>query len=428
MNYKGLNILVLGKGKTGTSTYNFLIKQAALAKLVDEVDDGPFLDINPKEYDLIVQSPGVSRQHPFLKKCDQLGVKVTNEIELAYEFVEKPIIGVTGTNGKTTIVNIIDHIFKVCNIKSALVGNVGKPFIESALEKQDVFVLELSSYQLETISNFKPKIAIISNLTPDHLERHKTMENYLKIKSRIYKNMDENNFLILNYDDMKLRNLNNNNIPTYFYSLKNKVKGIYLEDNKIILNIDGPKELFEIKELKIIGKHNIENTMAGTLAAILYGCSLECTVKGAKEFTGVEHRLEFVSEINGVKYYNDSKATNPEAAMIGIKAFEGENIFVILGGSEKEVSYKALGKTIVDNNAFAILQGNTSDEIGKELDSFKYKRYIKFSNLKEAVDYAYLVAENRDIVLLSPACASFDQFENFEKRGEIFKKYVKQKK
>lgn len=424
MNYKEMKILVLGKGKTGKSTYSFLLKKLANVKLVDEANDGPFININPTDYNLIVQSPGISRQHPFLLRCDQLGVQITNEIEIAYENMDKPIIGVTGTNGKTTIVYLIDYLLKTCKVRSSLVGNVGNPFIESVNENNDVFVVELSSYQLETINNFKPIIAIISNITPDHLERHKTMDNYLSIKTNIFKNMSKDNFLILNYDDEKLRKLYTRNIPTFYYSLNKKVKGIYLKDNRIVLNIDHEIDLFSIDELKIIGRHNIENAMAGILATYFFGCSIDCILQGVKNFKGVEHRLEFIREVKGVKYYNDSKATNPEAAIIGINAFKGENLYTILGGSQKEVSYKELGRTIVENNVFAILQGNTKDEIGKELEDLKYNRYIKFENLKDAVDYAKLFAKKGDIVLLSPACASFDQFVNFENRGEVFKKYV----
>lgn len=419
-------ILILGKGKTGLSTAEFLKSQNAYVEIVDEVQDGPFININPKDFDIIIHSPGISRQHPFLLKCDDLGISVTNEIELAYNFVTKTIIGVTGTNGKTTIVNLIDYILKNCNIKSSLVGNVGNPFIKAVKDDIEVFVLELSSYQLETISSFKPHIAIISNLTPDHLERHKTMENYLRIKTNIYKNIDQDDFLILNYDDQYLKNLETNKSNTYYFSLVEKVKGIYLDNENIILNVNNPIELMNVNSLKIIGEHNIENAMAGILAAFLYGCPIECIIDGAQNFKGVEHRLEFVKIINGVSYYNDSKATNPEASIIGIKSFADKNLFVIIGGSEKEVSYDDLCRTIVEYNVFAILQGRTRDEIGKILDELEYTRYVKLENLKEAVDFAKKNVKNGDVVLLSPACASFDQFSNFEHRGEVFKEYVNQ--
>ncbi len=427
MNFSKMKILILGKGKTGTSTAEFLLKQDSKVVLVDEAEDGPFLNINPKDFDLIIHSPGISRQHPFLLKCDDLGIKVTNEIELAYTYVTKPIIGVTGTNGKTTIVNLIDFIMENCDKKSSLVGNVGNPFIDSVNDESEVYILELSSYQLETIDRFKPHIAIISNLTPDHLERHKTMENYLRIKTNIYRNMDKKDLLILNYDDENLKNLKTRDINTYYYSLKEQVHGIYLEGADIVVNINAPQKIMKASDLRIIGKHNIENSMASILAAFLYGCSIECIVKGAKNFKGVEHRLEFVNEINGVSYYNDSKATNPEASIIGIKAFKGKSLYAIIGGSEKEVSYLELCKTIVDNNVFAILQGNTRNEISKILNELKYKKYIQLETLLEAVDFAKSKAKIGEVVLLSPACASFDQFDNFEHRGEVFKEYVNQK-
>jgi UDP-N-acetylmuramoylalanine--D-glutamate ligase len=427
MNISNKKILILGKGKTGISTAEFLIREKSKVVIVDEAEDGPFINIDPKDFDFIIHSPGISRQHPFLRKCDDLGIKVTNEIELAFNFVSKPIIGVTGTNGKTTIVNLIDYILKKCNKKSSLVGNVGNPFINAVYDDIDVFVLELSSYQLETIATFRPHIAIISNLTPDHLERHKTMENYLRIKTNIYRNMENKDYLILNYDDENLKKLETKQVKTYFFSLVEKVKGIYLENEKIILNVSAPIELMKVNDLKIIGKHNIENTMASILATYLYGCSIECIIEGVKNFKGVEHRLEFVNEIDGVSYYNDSKATNPEASIIGIKSFADKNLFVIIGGSEKEVSYEELCRTIVDYNVYAILQGSTRFEIGEILDKLNYSRYTKLENLKEAVIFAKSNVEKGDIVLLSPACASFDQFDNFEHRGVVFKEYVNQK-
>ena len=207
MDFKNKKILVLGKGITGQATASFLIKKEAIVSIKDEKEDGSFIEIDPTEYDLIVQSPGISRQHPFLLKCDQLGIKVTNEIELAAQNTNKKIIAVTGTNGKTTTVNLIHHLLNTCNLKNALVGNVGTPFIAMTENDYDYYVLELSSYQLEAVDLFKPEIAIITNLTPDHPERHKTMDNYLNIKKKIFKNMDSSNFIILNYDDPYLKNI-----------------------------------------------------------------------------------------------------------------------------------------------------------------------------------------------------------------------------
>lgn len=428
MEIKNKKFLILGKGKTGTSTGEFIKRHGGEAVIVDEAKDGPFIDIDPSVYDLVVQSPGISRQHPFLLKCDEMGILVTNEIELAYKMTEKPIVGVTGTNGKTTIVNLIDHIMNNCGKKSSLVGNVGNPFIAALDKENEVFVLELSSYQLETIDQFRPEIGIISNLTPDHLERHKTMENYLKIKSNIFRNMTDEDCLILNHDNEYLRTLDTDRKNTYYYSRTDKVRGIFVKNNNIVLNLDGMKSevLMAADRLKIIGGHNLENAMAGILAAILFGCPKECVAAAASNFGGVEHRLEFIKEIDGVAYYNDSKATNPEAAITAIEAFKNKNLFLILGGSPKEVSYHDLDKAIMDNNVFAVIQGGTREEIAEYLVESGYERMIILSTLKEAVEYVKENAKPGDIVVLSPACASFDQFDNFEHRGVVFKEYVRE--
>ena len=428
MELKNKKILVLGKGKTGSSTAAFLEQRQAIVRIADERDDGPFIKINPGDYDLIVQSPGISRQHPFLVRCDEEGVAVTNEIELAYLHTDKPIIGVTGTNGKTTIVNLLQHIMESCGRRSALVGNVGKPFIDQVLEPVDCFVLELSSYQLETVERFRPKVAIISNLTPDHLERHKTMEHYLAIKAGIYRNMDATDTVILNYDDEWLRSLAPAKANVLYFSRRQKVPGIYEEDGRIILSVGGETEkvLMEASELKILGGHNVENAMAALLASLLLGLEEACVLEGARSFAGVEHRLEFIREKDGVAYYNDSKSTNPEAAIIAVKAFGDRRVQLILGGSEKQVSYLELAECIAGHNVLPVLQGETAAEIREALEQAGCRKHLMAKDLKEALDLAVEAAEPGSVVLLSPACASFDQFENFEHRGVVFKEYVRE--
>lgn len=424
MDFKNKKILVLGKGITGQATASFLIKKEAIVSIKDEKEDGSFIEIDPTEYHLIVQSPGISRQHPFLLKCDQLGIKVTNEIELAAQNTNKKIIAVTGTNGKTTTVNLIHHLLNTCNLKNALVGNVGTPFIAMTENNYDYYVLELSSYQLEAVDLFKPEIAIITNLTPDHLERHKTMDNYLNIKKKIFKNMDSSNFIILNYDDPYLKNIEVEKSKKLFISTKTKVTGIFLENDIIYLNLDKKQLLLNINDLLIFGIHNIENIMFAILAGYLSGQSLECLIQGALTFKGVEHRLEFIREHNGVKYYNDSKSTNPEASITAIKAFNNTMIYLILGGSHKSVDYGALAKTIKENNVCPILQGATREEIKNALELAGVKKYILCKDMKSALDSAVQIAKKDEVIILSPACASFDQFINFENRGEVFKSYV----
>lgn len=429
MEFNNRKILVLGKGITGKAIASFLEKKGAIVSLVDEKEDGSFLDINPLEFSLVVQSPGISRQHPFLLKCDELGVTITNEIEIASSFTNKKIIAVTGTNGKTTTVNIIHHLLNTCNISNALVGNVGSPFISYVEKDKDYYALELSSYQLETIKDFKPDIGIITNLTPDHLERHKSMENYLDIKCNIYKNMDRNGSVILSYDDYYLRDLEIKNTNVYYVSTNSEVKGIYVKDKKIYLNIDEKKELLKVEDLLVFGVHNLENIMFSILAGVLCKLPLDCLIEGAKTFKGVEHRLEFIREFDGVKYFNDSKSTNPEATITAIKAFLGKRIYLILGGSPKEISYKKMAQVIGENNVYCVIQGETKEEIKKALDDEGAIEYTLKDSVKEALDYiASDCCLDKEIVILSPACASFDQFSNFEDRGEKFKEYVRELK
>lgn len=425
MEYRNKKILVLGKGITGKAITSFLEKKEAFVTLVDEKLNGSFLNLNPLDYDLVVHSPGVSRQHPFLLECDKLKIKITNEIEIASNFTNKKIIGVTGTNGKTTTVNLIHHLLSVCKIKNVMVGNVGNPFVCCLGEDYDFYSLELSSYQLETIETFKPNIAIITNITPDHLERHKTMENYLRIKSNIYKNMNMKDVVILNYDDDFLRKLTIKNTRVFYISSKEEVKGIYLANNRIYLNIDNKVELLNIEELLVFGLHNVENVMFSVLAGYLSGLKLDCLIEGAKTFKGVQHRLEFVREVNGVKIFNDSKSTNPEASITAIKAFDNKKIYLILGGSYKEVSYVKLAKIIKEYGVFPIIQGETKKEIRRALELAEVREYQMEDNIKAALDFALLKALEDEIIILSPGCASFDQFLNFEERGEVFKNYVK---
>lgn len=425
MELKDKRILVLGKGRTGTAALRFLEGRCKMVSVKDEKEDGPFSALDPRAYDLVVQSPGISRQHPFLLECDKAGIPVTNEIELAYLHTDAPIFGVTGTNGKTTISTLLHSILQSCGRNSGLAGNVGQPLLDILEEGWDSFVLELSSYQLEGVSHFRPRVAIISNLTPDHLERHKTMENYLRIKARIYENMGPEDSLILNDDDPWLRGLDAKGPRIYYFSRTHKVSGIFLREGRIILNLGKEEELLPADALEIPGGHNVENAMAAILAAILAGADPGCAAMAARKFPGVPHRLEFVRELEGVPYYNDSKATNPEASITALSAFPGKRILVILGGSQKKVSYKQLAAAIRDKGALAILQGSTAGEIREQLQQAGIKDFQETKTMTQAVDLCRGIARPGDVVLLSPACASFDQFADFEARGEAFKEYVR---
>lgn len=431
MNVEGQKVLILGTGKTGKSVASFLKKKGAVVILADEKEGadagdfpviyGPFTLLTPTDYDLIIQSPGISRQHPFLMECDRMEVPVYGEVELSYHFIEAPVVAITGTNGKTTTTCALGHLLTTCHRLNAVVGNVGTPVIEVADVSVDAVVLEASSYQLETVVDFRPHIGIVTNLTPDHLERHKTMENYLRIKGKIGENMGEDDYLILNREDDYVASLNNvGKGRVLYFSSEREVEGIYLEGDDIYLNVNGKEKVFSLGDMKVIGRHNVENMMASFLAAYLLGCDKECLLEGVKSFAGVPHRLEFIRDLEGVSYYNDSKSTNPEATVTALNAFPDKNVYVILGGSPKEVSYEILREPFKKENYIPILQGATKDEIGEVLEGKKYE----VDTLKEALLLARSLAKSGEVILLSPSCASFDQFKNFEVRGDAFKEYV----
>lgn len=426
--------LVVGLGTTGKALIKFLLGKGAVVTGADEnrntseeIKGAPikFLaEVIPTDYDYVFQSPGVSRQHDFFIKCDENQVPVLGEIELAGYFNTKPVIGITGTNGKTTITEGLGHVFRACGHKPAVVGNIGTPFIQVVEDPTySEVIVELSSYQLESVETFSPQVAIISNLSPDHLERHKDMDNYLKIKSKIAEKQDEKSYLILNADDVYLNKIKTNGCRNQcYFSLKREVEGIYVDGDQVYLNLEGQKEAaFKVSDLKILGNHNLENMLAVYLAARLFGLKHRCLLKGLTSFQGVEHRLEYLGDIRGVSYYNDSKATNPESTVKALGAFKGKRVYVILGGSPKDLDYQIIGEAIKGQNVFPILQGETKDEI-KECLAPDIKMMV-VDSLKEATLYASKVAKQGEVILLSPGCASFDQFKNFEERGQIFKEY-----
>lgn len=431
MDMKDKKVLVLGTGKTGKSAASFLKEKGAVVSLADEkagkgipgfsVAYGSFDDLRPEDYDFIVQSPGISRQHSFLSACDEKGIPVYGEIELASHFIEAPIVAITGTNGKTTTTCALGHLLTVCEKANSVVGNVGTPVISVADRALDAVVLEASSYQLETVVTFKPHIGIITNLTPDHLERHKTMENYLAIKGKLGENMEGSDYLILNHEDPYVASLNGvGKGKVLYFSSTREVEGIYLSGEDIYLNVDGKKKVFSLRDMKVIGTHNVENMMASFLAAYLLGCDEACLLEGVRSFKGVPHRLEFIRELDGIHYYNDSKSTNPEATLTALKAFSDKKVYVILGGSPKEVSYEILREPFKSSRYVPVLQGATRREIAEVLEGEIYE----VETLKEALLLSKELAGAGDVILLSPSCASFDQFENFEVRGDTFKEYV----
>jgi UDP-N-acetylmuramoylalanine--D-glutamate ligase len=377
--------------------------------------------------DLMVVSPGVPSDAPVVLNARSEKIKVISEIELASEFCKGKIIAVTGTNGKTTTTALCGHIFNTCGYKTYTAGNIGLAFSEIALNvnENEFVALEVSSFQLDMIENFKPETAMILNITPDHLNRYQNkMENYIASKLRIYKNQDKDDYLILNKDDEILNeNITHYKSRSFYFSLKENLNnGCYRFKDQIIFNRDSRLEFaFPVNEMQIRGDHNAANAMAVITAAKISGFNNEKIKEGLRTFKGVEHRLELVKEIGGVKYINDSKATNVDSVWYALQSFS-EPVFLILGGQDKGNDYGKI-RDLVEKGVKKIYAiGSSAEKIFNYFHSF-VKVELKVT-LEDAVLTASKEAASGDVVLLSPACASFDMFDNYEHRGRVFKEAV----
>lgn len=449
MDLENKNVLLIGLAKTGISTIKKLNKLGANIivndiktkdKLEDIINEIGFLDnveyvlgkhiedIN--NIDLTIVSPGVPLDLPFIQNIRNKGIKIIGEVELAYKLSKNPtFIGITGTNGKTTTTTLVGEMFKKANKDTYVVGNIGNPVIDTVdlTNENSYLVTELSSFQLESIEDFKPRACTIINITEDHLNRHHTMENYINAKARVFKNQDKNDFTILNYDDLVVRNLAEKTKGNVLYfSLKDKVKkGAYLDkDGNIVINIDSNKLiLMNKKELSLPGNHNLENAMSAILIAYVLGISTNVITDTLKTFKGVEHRLEFVLNKNGVMFVNDSKGTNPDSTIKAITSYE-RPIVLIAGGYEKQSDFTEMFEYARKNVKALVLMGETSDRIELTAKKQGLNNIIKVKDMKEAVKEAYKMAESGDVVLLSPACASWDMYPNFEARGLDFKENI----
>lgn len=450
MKLKDKKVLVFGAGKSGISTVKLLQKLDAAVVLYDgkkDVDISTFKDKidvekNWEAYfghfpmdklnniDLMILSPGIACDHPFVEKVREKGIPIWGEIELAYRHSKGRIIGITGTNGKTTTTSLVGEIMNTYFKEVFVVGNIGTPYTDIALETTDesVTVIELSSFQLETIHEFCPDISAILNITPDHLNRHHTMENYINIKKSIAKNQNTKNLCILNYEDEHTR-LFGTELSTrimYFSSERRLRNGLYLEGDYILYSKDGNTEkICNVNELQILGKHSYENIMAGVGIAIEVGVPLELIRKAITSFKAVEHRIEYVDTIDGVKYYNDSKGTNPDASIKAVKAMKSPTI-LIGGGYDKGSNFDQWIKSFEGRIKTLVLMGETAEKIADTARKYGFNNIIMVQNLKEAVLVSAKEAKEGDAVLLSPACASWGMFDNYEQRGKMFKEYVKE--
>ena len=442
---KNKRVLVVGLAKTGIATAFFCAARGAVvtatesrteAEIAEEaarlrtagvkLELGGHREDTFLRQDLIVPSPGVPADAPWLQAARAKGIAIWSEVELAYRFSRGKLIGITGSNGKTTTTSLVDHILKTAGFPTILAGNIGTPLI-SCIERMNdktLTVVELSSFQLELIETFRPDIGVFLNLTPDHLDRHHTLESYGAAKARIFENQTEEDAAILNADDPAATPYAPSRPRLLWFSRRQRVaQGTFLHGNDTVFRQNGREEtVLQRSEIPLAGAHNLENVLAAVTAARLAGAAASAIAEGVRSFAGVEHRLEFVAEIGGVRYYNDSKATNVDATLKALEAFPGR-ILIILGGKDKGSDYVVLQKSLREKAILALLIGAAADKIEKQIAGSV--AIDRAETLERAVEIASHAAHSGDVVLLAPACASFDQFQNYEHRGHTFKDLVR---
>lgn len=449
MNLDDKKVLVVGTGISGIAACELLIKKQIKVTLFDGNKDldldkvyeksemlreipillGDLTEEQMDSLDVAVLSPGVPTDLPMVKAMRGKGIVIWGEIELAYYFAKGRIIAITGTNGKTTTTALTGEIMKNYYKDVKIVGNIGIPYTSVAADTTEdtVTVAEISSFQLETIQEFKPVVSAILNITPDHLNRHHTMECYIQTKEDITKNQGEDETCVLNFEDEVLREFGEKvHTNVVFFSSKRKLEnGFYLEDENIYYAIDGASAfVINIHDLNLLGNHNYENVMAACALAISFGVPMDRIVEVLKTFTAVEHRIEYVCEKRGVKFYNDSKGTNPDAAIQGIRAMNRPTL-LIGGGYDKQSEYDEWIESFDGKVKKLVLIGQTKEKIAECAREHGFEDVVLFDAFEEAIAYCYEHAVSGDAVLLSPACASWGMFPNYEERGRIFKDIVR---
>lgn len=443
-------VVVVGTGVSGMGAVKLLSETSAditlydgndkadrdeiLKKIPDDCDlrliIGEMPDEVVKETDLLVISPGVPIDSDIVKLFEKENVPVWGEIELAYNFEKGTVFAITGTNGKTTTTTLVGEIMKKYNNQTFVVGNIGNSYTSEVLKttKDSYTVAEISSFQLETIREFAPKGSAILNITPDHLNRHYTMENYAAVKESITKNqwkIREDDYCVLNYDDKVLREFGKTiKNPVYFSRKEKPSKGAYL-DGRIIRYFDGKDdyEVMSVDDMHLFGNHNYENVMAAIAMTIEAGVPLNIIINVIKDFMGVEHRIEYVRDKNGVRYYNDSKGTNPDSSIKALEAMSRPTI-LIAGGYDKHSEFDEFIEAFDNKVKLMVLLGQTADKIEETAVRHGFTNIIKTDSLEKAVKICAENAVSGDVVLLSPACASWGMFKNYEERGKLFKEYV----
>jgi len=443
---EGKKVLVVGLARTGIASALFCAARGARVTATEEQPEskvaeaaaklaaaGVALELggHPAEtflaQDLIVPSPGVPFGMPHLVAAREKGIPVWSEIELAWRFLRGRLVAITGSNGKTTTTALTGHLLETAGIPTLVGGNIGTPLISrvDASSEASVTVAEVSSFQLENIASFRPDVAVLLNLTPDHLDRHASMEEYARAKGRMFENQTESDAAVVNADDAQLAAL----VPARprgfrFSRVAPVAAGAYARGGEIVFRQGGSEAvLLRRSDIGLRGEHNVENVLAAAAAAFLAGAPPAAIAEGVRTFAGVEHRLEFVAEIGGVSFYNDSKATNVDATLKALDAFPG-GLLVILGGKDKGSDYTLLREPLAARARKVLLIGAAAEKIAAQLAGAVPTEPA--GTLERAVAIAFAQARPRDTVLLAPACASFDQFDNYEHRGRAFKQLVQQ--
>lgn len=442
-------VLVAGGGKSGICAANLLVRNGEHVILFDENKDmepdklsdkleagsynveihiGELTDDIIDECELMVISPGIPTDAPFALKVKKKGLPVWSEIELAYRYEKGQIAAITGTNGKTTTTTLVGEIMKAYNDDTYVVGNIGIPYTSlcDKTTEKSVTVAEISSFQLETIVDFRPHVSAILNITPDHLNRHYTFENYANCKLDITKNQGEGDYTVINYDDPETMKLVDK-IPckVIYFSRKEMLdEGVFVKDGDIVIRENGEeKRVLSLKDIKLLGTHNTENVLAAVAISYYMGVPIDIIEKICTAFQGVEHRIEYVRTVKGVPYYNDSKGTNPDAAIKGIEAMTRTTL-LIGGGYDKHSTYDEWIDAFNAKVKYLVLIGETAEKIALCAKQHGFNNIVFMDTLEDAVNFCYANAKPNDAVLLSPACASWDMFKSYEQRGDLFKQYV----
>jgi UDP-N-acetylmuramoylalanine--D-glutamate ligase len=445
MDLNNKRVLVVGLGRSGVASALFLKSHGARVTVSDSKSEDQLRDEIPalldqgiavetgghgertfQNQDLIVVSPGVPVDSQALNQARALGAPVIGEIELAAQFLPGPIVAITGSNGKTTTTTLVGEILVKSGLKTLVGGNIGMPAISLVSEatSETSVVLEVSSFQLETIRSFGPKIAVVLNITPDHLDRHRTFAAYVDAKARIFENQTSDDFAILNADDPKCVDLaSRTRAQVFWFSRKREVEqGAFVRKAQIAFRRDNSElQIMPISEVPLKGAHNIENVLASICAAALMGCDPARIRDAVREFKAVEHRLEYVATVQGVEYYNDSKATNVDATIKALESFAA-NVHLILGGKDKGSDYTVLNDLLRERVKRVYTIGAAAEKIESQIRGAA--AVVSSGTMESAVKQASASAVAGDVVLLAPACASFDQFQNYEHRGRVFKELV----